>query len=162
MWKKIDNAYFTVEAALVFPIVLSAMLVGIYLFCFQYDRCLLEQDMGWLIVWCSEAALESAGNTEILQKQIQLRTAEIYKDKYVSWEMTSVNVRLEKNDICVTGQGGLIFPVPGWNMWNDSNLWETGVSYESACLSPVFYIRQYRKLQELLRGKEDSESEKIP
>lgn len=151
------DAYFTVEAALVLPMVMSAVLMGVYLFCFQYDRCLLEQDMGSLIVWCSREALENAGETKELEQKIQTRTGEIYRDKYVAWELTAINVELEQNDISVSGAGQLTFPVPGWNLWNDSNLWETDTRYECQRLSPVFYIRQFRKLGDLLqKGDEES------
>ena len=144
----IETAYFTLEAALVLPLVMSAMLVVIYLFCFQYDRCLLEQDMGSLTLWSSAAAAEHAGETEVLETMLKGKTAELYLEKYVAWEMDAVDIRLEKNRLCVTGQGRLIFPVPGWNFWNDVNQWETKVSHEATRLSPVFYIRQYRKLKD--------------
>lgn len=145
------EAYFTVEAALVLPLVMSAMLLGVYLFCFQYDRCLLEQDMGSLMVWCSQAALENVGETKELEKKIRERTGEIYRDKYVAWEFTTINADVNKNDISVSGSGQLIFPVPGWNLWNDSNLWETNTRYECQRLSPVFYIRQFRKIGDLFQ-----------
>ena len=47
------NAYFTVEAALVFSITISVILFVVYLLLFQYDRCLLEQDMGAMALWGS-------------------------------------------------------------------------------------------------------------
>ena len=49
------NAYFTVEAALVLPLVTGAILFVIYTMLFQYDRCLLEQDIGALALWGSLA-----------------------------------------------------------------------------------------------------------
>lgn len=143
------KAYFTVEATLVLPLVISAILLDIYLFCFQYDRCLMEQDMGSLILWCSELRLENAGTSNEQGEKIQNRAGEIYRDKYVAWELTTVDVQLEKNRISVVGQGQLTFPVPGWNLWNDINLWKAEVTYESRNVSPVFYIRQLRKLNEM-------------
>ena len=154
------GAYFTVEAALVLPLVMSAMLLSIYLFCFQYDRCLMEQDMGSLILWCKEVRLDSKNTEKDQEEKIKIRVGEIYMDKYVGWEMTAVDVKLEKNRISATGCGQIVFPVPGWNMWNDNNLWEEKATYESATISPVFYIRQLRKLDDLLHGdnKESSGS----
>lgn len=142
------NAYFTVEAALVLPMVMSAILLGIYLFCFQYDRCLLEQDAGSLLLWGS-AAIQNIEETEELKKQMQIRTAEVYADKYAAWDITAMEIKLEKNEINVNGRGALTFPVPQWNIWNDTNLWEAEAVYKSSRQSPVFYIRQYRKLQKL-------------
>ena len=47
MRRKVDG-FFTVEAAMVLSITLSAILLIIYLLFFQYNRCLMEQDMGTL------------------------------------------------------------------------------------------------------------------
>ena len=151
--KKSCEAYFTVEATLVLPLVMSAILLDIYLFCFQYDRCLMEQDMGSLILWCSEIRLENTDTVKEQEEKIQNRTGEIYRDKYVAWELTTVDVQLEKNRISVVGRGQLTFPVPGWNLWNDINLWKGEVTYEDKSISPVFYIRQLRKLDEILYGE---------
>lgn len=49
-----EDAYFTVEAALVFPMVLLFMTVMIFLAFYSYDRCVLEQS-------AYEAALCGAG-----------------------------------------------------------------------------------------------------
>ena len=46
MKRKYYRAYFTVEAAVLYPVVLGVVLLMMYLLFFQYDRCLLEQDMG--------------------------------------------------------------------------------------------------------------------
>ena len=131
------------------PLVISAILLDVYLFCFQYDRCLMEQDMAILILWCSELRLENTDTAKEQGEKIQNQTSEIYRDKYVAWELTTVDVQLEKNRITVVGRGQLTFPVPGWNLWNDINLWKEEVTYENRIISPVFYIRQLRKLDEM-------------
>ena len=41
-----QNAYFTVEAALIIPLVLGILVFLIFIMFYQYDRCLLEQDIG--------------------------------------------------------------------------------------------------------------------
>ena len=141
------------------PLVISAILLEMYLFCFQYDRCLMEQDMGRLILWCSELRSENADTAREQEEKIQNRAGKIYRDKYVAWELTTVDVQLDKNRISVVGQGYLVFPVPGWNLWNDINLWKDEVTYESRNVSPVFYIRQLRKLDEMLHGENDESME---
>lgn len=146
------NAYFTVEAALVLPMVMSAMLVGIYLFCYQYDRCLMEQDMGSLLLWSNAMTAEKAGETEEMEESLRQRAARINRSKYASWKSTAIDIRLEKNKLSITGRGELAFPVQGWNLWNKDNLWEVQVNYESSRLSPAFYIRQYRKLHGMLQN----------
>lgn len=49
MSKKI-NAYLTVEAACVIPIMLGVTILIISLMIYQYDRCLLEQDVSLYIL----------------------------------------------------------------------------------------------------------------
>lgn len=145
------NAYFTVEAALVLPLVMGVMIMGLYLFCYQYDRCLLEQDMGSLMIRSCEIAAENVDRTEEIRRDIELRAAELNLNKYAAWEMTALDIKLEKNRISLTGQGQLTFPIPSWNLWNHNNVWEAKVSYGSSRLSPVFYIRQYRKIHGLFQ-----------
>lgn len=147
------NAYFTVEAALVFPIVISVMLLGIFLFCYQYDRCLLEQDMGRLMIRGGAAITENAGDAQKAAEQIREQTAQIYRGKYAAWSFTDINIRLDQNKLSCTGAGELVFPVPEWNFWNREKRWQAEISYDSDRLSPVFYIRQYRKLHGLLKKK---------
>lgn len=144
------NAYFTVEAALVLPLVISAMLLAVYLFCFQYDRCLLEQDMGSLALWSSATASGYGEDTESLTMLLAQRAADIYQGKYVAWKSTNVEIRLEKNQVIVSGDGELTFPMPEWDLWNNSSPWEATISFQNSRHSPVFYIRQYRKLKGLL------------
>ena len=132
------------------PLVMSAMILGIYLFCYQYDRCLLEQDLGRLLLWGNGVVTGNAGDLQTQKDMLSLRASEIYREKYVAWEFTALDIKLEQNGLSIFGQGRLSFPVPGWNLWNGSNRWNAETSFTSARLSPVFYIRQYRKLQDML------------
>lgn len=53
--RKVEKGYFTVEAALIFPMVLLFTVMMIFLAFFSYDRCILEQS-------AYEAALRGTGN----------------------------------------------------------------------------------------------------
>lgn len=46
------KGYFTVETSLILPMVLAVQVFLIYAMLRQYDRCLLEQDMGILTSVC--------------------------------------------------------------------------------------------------------------
>ncbi len=153
--RKERNAYFSVEAALVLPLVAGGLLLGVYLFCFQYDRCLLEQDVGSLLVYGQAASMENGGETEALDNALHRRTQSLYWEKYAAWEMEELDIRLEKNQFRVTGQGKLNFPVPQWNIWKADNSFRARADYKARRLSPVYEIRQYRKLQ---RGQSASTS----
>lgn len=53
--RKTENGYFTVEASLIFPMVLLFTVMMIFLAFYSYDRCVLEQS-------AYEAALRGTGN----------------------------------------------------------------------------------------------------
>lgn len=133
-----ENAYFTVEAALVFPMVLGTVLFIVYMLLFQYDRCLMEQDLGALALWGSRVRAESP---EELQSLIRKRTNEIYRDKYAVWKMLALDAKLEHNRFAVTGKGQLAFPVPGINFWNKNNIWEAETEYRFWRISPTNFVR---------------------
>lgn len=139
-----NNAYLTVEAALVFPVALGTVLFIVYMLLFQYDRCLMEQDMGVLALWVSRERAESPGE---LQDVIQERTSEIYKDKYAVWEMRALDVKLEHNCFAVAGKGQLTFPVPGINFWNRDNVWEAEANYRFWKISPPDFVRLCNKVK---------------
>ena len=61
MQRKNYKAYFTVEAAVLYPIVLGVIVLMTYLLFFQYDRCLLEQDMGRAAVRSGSMDAEKRG-----------------------------------------------------------------------------------------------------
>ncbi len=137
-------ASFTAEAAFVLPVIFGALLLMIYLFLYQYDRCLLEQDMGNLALWGSTIPVESAAKWK---QQLEHRASSVYQDKYAAWETTDIHVELKNNQVLVKGKGILHFPLPGWNIWSQENAWTAEIVYKTERLSPVFFIRQYHKLK---------------
>lgn len=136
------NAYFTVEAALVVPVVLSTMLLVIYLLLFQYNRCLLEQDLGAMLVWGSSIEVS---DESLYEEKVRERIHKMYRDKYVAWEITTVSATLQKNNFSVKGGGQLTFPFSKWNFWGTENVWGTKMDYSCQRISPVTFIRLCRK-----------------
>lgn len=138
------DAYLTVEAALVFPVVLAVQLLTVYLFVFQYDRCLLNQDMARLVVLgCGSEEQEKSTLAEYLKKC----AGELYLEKYASWETETVELELSGNYVRAEGRGRLALPVSGWRLLGDEPVWEASASYESKKTDPAVFIRQYRKLR---------------
>ncbi len=139
------NAYFTVEAALVLPVVIGVILFVVYIMLFQYDRCLLEQDIGAIALWGS---LVETSDTAQLEQMAQERMAGLYREKYMAWRITQLEATLDRNRFCVEGAGQLAFPVPGWNFWNRDNVWESKADYGYSRISPVTFIRLCRRIRE--------------
>ncbi len=139
-----ENAYFTVEAAMVLPLVTSAMLLTVFLFIFQYDRCLLEQDMNVLAV-C--AATVTADSRDALEEAVRQRATGIFTDKYVTWKMEELEAVVNGDRVIVKGRGSLTLPVPEWNFFGNDDIWSAGIQRETRRISPADLIRLYRKIK---------------
>lgn len=139
-----ENAYFTVEAALIFPFVMGTLLLIIFLFIFQYDRCLMEQDIGMLVLYAENLNTQDKDEAISLMKS---RASEIYWDKYFAWKQEELQITIEKNEICVKGTGTLTFPVPEWNFINRANVWKAKSIQRAIRLNPVDFIRIYRRTE---------------
>ena len=160
-WKEVvynKNAYFTVEAALVVPIAMSTMLFVIYILLFQYNRCLLEQDLGAMVIWGSSTEISDVG---FFEEKVRERINKMYRDKYVAWEITTLNATLKNSNFSIEGGGQLTFPLAGWNFWSTDNIWEAKADYSCQRTSPVTFIRLCRKIHSReVKGNEiDNSSE---
>lgn len=137
------SAYFTVEASLVLPIVFGVTILVIYLMFFQYDRCLMEQDMGALALY---GVSVQTGDSEERMRQLLNRADGIYEEKYVAWDSAEIGMKLERGKVKIERKGSLKFPFPGLAFWNSDNVWGTSVRYENTLLSPTTMIRTWRKM----------------
>ena len=98
MQRKNYKAYFTVEAAVLYPIVLGVIVLMTYLLFFQYDRCLLEQDMGRAAVRSGSRWMQKK---EELNRQLQEKDMFFDTEKYIAWESELPVWKLEKNQVTV-------------------------------------------------------------
>ena len=142
--RKYVEAYFVVEAALILPLAVSAIVLAVSLFVFQYDRCLMEQDIA---AQALRGAVAEAESTEKLTQKIQLQTAQLYRDKYVAWDLIVMEIKLKKGIIEALGQGNFCFPLPKWNLWDRANIWEAQTVYTAHRIVPVDFIRNCRKVK---------------
>lgn len=141
---KEKNAFFSVEAALILPLVIAAVLLGVSLFVFQYDRCLMEQDMA---AQALKAAVAEAKTNEELEEKIQIQTAGLYRNKYVAWDIILLEVKIKKGIIEAVSEGTFRFPMPGWNFWNRENIWSARAGYKAHRIDPVTFIRNCRRVK---------------
>lgn len=137
------NAFFSLEAAMIVPLAISAILLAVGLFVFQYDRCLLEQDVAMQTV---KAVSAEAKSNEELEDKIRQQAAGLYRDKYVAWDMILLDIKIKRGMIEAAGKGTFRFPLPGWNLWNENNIWSAGAGYKAHRISPVTFIRNCRKI----------------
>ena len=142
------NAFFSVEAAMVMPLVISVVLLAVSLFVFQYNRCLMEQDMAAQTLKAAVVSDETRSAEELTEK-IQLQTAGLYRNKYVAWDIIMLEIKMKKGIVETTGKGEFRFPMPGWNLWNRENVWSTQTVYKVHQISPIKFIRNFRKLKSI-------------
>lgn len=129
------NGYFTVEAALIVPIALGTMVFIIYMMFLQYDRCLLEQDIGVLAMRGTVIFREDGQTTvDFLNRQAD----RVYEDKYVAFQDGAVDIRVKGGKVTVWGKGRVEMPFAG-SKWVEA-------TFENRKMDPVTFIRACRKL----------------
>lgn len=139
---KMMPAYFTVEAAMVLPMVFSVVIIIIYMMFFQYNRCLMEQDIGILVL---RGSILPEDNKDRLLKMLQKEAQRIDDNKLVAWENGEIEVKIEKNRLKISQSGKLKFPFHGFGIGGE-HIWNTRVEYENERIEPTSFIRNYRKL----------------
>lgn len=145
------KAYFTVEAAVLYPIVLGVIVLMTYLLFFQYDRCLLEQDMGRAAVKSGSRWMQKK---EELNRQLQEKDLFFDTEKYIAWESELPVWKLEKNQVTVEQTGRMLYPFS--TIVGVPKYWSAKASFRAERRSPVSVLRNYRRYQD---ATEETEKE---
>ena len=136
------EAYFTVEAVLIFPIALYICIFIIYSGFYIYDRCVISQD-------AYRAALRGSSLYRQDNKEVYNAAEDTLKmlmtDKYIAAECTfMIGVQ---QDVNITIEGSTVMPFRGLALLTgqeDRYIKETA---KSKCMNPVFFIRMCRQLE---------------
>lgn len=142
------RAYFTVEAVMVLPIVLGAIGVILYLLLYEYDRCILEQDMGMLSVRVSSYTLAQ----EDLAEEFQRLQKGLAQEKYLMCTVETPQLEVKPGRVTVSGE----LRQQLWPGWGDEaeEDW-LRATYENYRLSPLFVIRSCEKVKNIWRKGEE-------
>lgn len=132
------GAYMTVEAAMIIPLVICAIMFTVLITVFQYNRCLLEQDVGMVALY---GMASDEGEGELLRASIEWKLATLYRDKYICWHPEELTVAMKGNSLVVSGEGRLAEDYSEWNFLNINNRWCARVRREISRLSPRTYLR---------------------
>lgn len=149
--KRRVKAYFSVEAALILPVVFVLILFIVYLLCFQFNRCLMEQDMGILAL--RGAVMQTQDNGERADELGKI-AEQMNSGKYLAWEMEEVNFTIGKGKVIVERLGQMKVPFKKEDkgeVW-----WSTMAKYEDQIISPVAFVRTYRRM---IEGGKDAQKE---
>lgn len=137
------KAYLSVEAALVMPIVTATVLLVIYFWFFQYNRCLMEIDLNTIV--CKTLNADMADNNDKIE-YLKKCISETYKSKYWAWTPGTYNCKIENNKIIVEQEGALEFPFSNFINLNLESNWTARDKVEADITDPVFIVRQIKKM----------------
>lgn len=137
------KGYFSVEAALVFPIVVGTIMLLMYLGFYQYDRCMLEFDVAMIALrgsCCDEK------ETEGVLDEMERAARELSGEKYIVWEAESIRVEMKGTRVRALGGGKLSFPFGFLLQKGTNGVWEAEANYENKRLDPVTFIHWYKRM----------------
>ena len=148
-----ENAYFSLEACLILPLVFYMLLFLIYAGFYQYDRCLLRQDTYRLLIRGSQVSF--AGNEEVLKKLKEEDTNWCY-DKYALCSLGNRELEVKHGSIRITQKAVVKVPFLVLGEWLGKAEWEFSIDAEGGRRRPTQVIRNCRKLERgMERGKRD-------
>lgn len=136
------EGYLTVEASMLFPLVLYFLLALFEVAIFQYDRCLMEQDLARLAVW--GASMEFT-NEEAQEALLSLESR-IYKEQYIAFADEKLGYEIGAGKVKVSKSGQIGLP--------SVFLGRANRTYEVAKPSQTTVSRLYRMM-----GKKDGTTE---
>lgn len=137
-----SKAYFTVEAALVVPIVISIIVFTVWIAIYQYNRCLLEQDIGIMAIYGSYIDEEEGD----LKVQLEAKVRELYRGKYIGWNPRQFAITIKGNCVEICGSGEPKNLLAGWRLLNLRDKWSAHTKREIRRLHPELYLRLHNKL----------------
>ncbi len=140
MKKKIwVNGYFTIEAALLMPMVLFCIFFVLYVGFLQYDRCIAEQDAKIMLLRASNMKEKSESEIEAeLSACPELAT----KKKVLFSSSLEKRIKVQKTKTQIGIQGGVR------TVLQQMNFFTYAAEYETDRYNPVEFIRNCRKAEQ--------------
>lgn len=129
------GAYFTVEAALVLPMVIGVILFVIYVQFFLYNRCLMEQDAQSLAL---KGVVLQEENAQRLLEKLKEEEAKQKRDKYIVWNRWGTDIVMKQNQIMITQSGSMLL--------NPEREWKASIVVTNHRTQPANDIRRFRKI----------------
>lgn len=134
-----EEAYFTVEAALVIPVVLAIIVMIIYMSFYLYDRCVMQQDC---CVLSYRQSIEKGTADRVSREKIREQFGE--KLFMLSGLETGAS---SGGTIQVKSSAAMDPPLFGLPAFSEENQWRIGVVKKARKTDPP---RDYRRVRRLL------------
>lgn len=132
-----SGAYFTVEAALVMPVVLCILVMVIYLSFYLYDRCVMAQDC---YVLSYRQSIEKGKADRISQEKIRSQ----YGNKLFMLSALETGSS-SGGTICVRSNARMSPPLFGLPVFEQEREWDLGVERKAKKTDPPKDFRRVRR-----------------
>ncbi|MCR5754333.1 MAG: hypothetical protein K6G30_05950 [Acetatifactor sp.] len=138
-FRKINlGGYMTMEAALVVPAVCIVIVVMLGILFYQYDRCLIEQNLGIMLIrGTCRGYDDNASRVNIIMSY----ASALDWNQYLICEEAEVECDVENRELHIVWKSGFGFPI-GRNGKIEKTI-------SARLISPVFMLRQFRKLDRM-------------
>lgn len=139
------KAYFTVEAALILPVVLGIYSLLIWSMLFLHDRCLAEQEIA-LLAMRGVMAYEENGEDGI--KEINRKVSQMDNDRFLNFQYDDIKLQAVGGKLTVEGAGKTKASLGSMGKWGEGSRGVIYSAYTNRKLSPVMMIRLCRRIIE--------------
>ena len=151
------DAYFTVEAALIMPIVLGCYCLIIQLLCFSYERCIWEQNGYRLSVWMEYVEGFGGLNTtkrekiskETICRYVLAHMEDAEKEAYIFGRNATAQLQVRGEFVTITRTMKYVPFVNG----------EYEMRVKEVCLEPTDYIRTTKMLKDKMNQEEGNDDD---
>jgi len=144
------EGYFTLEATLLFPIIIVVYLGVFYMGFYQYDRCIAEQNLRSVVLQGSRSM------EEMTCADIGSRYEKLVKNSLAAATVEDVQVEMKQGRIEGKVKGVLDIPVLSLGIVGKDGKWRFSVGTVSRKWEPAFWLRLQKRLsKEHESGKSD-------
>lgn len=124
------------------PCVLAAIVTMIYLLFYQYDRCMMEHDLGLLML---EAYAVQSDDADDWLTVLQSGAAD-GDDRLLAIETGELAVSIRGRRIRLSMEGTVRYPFAGFQTGATQESWGISAQLTGHKILPVNFIRNYRKI----------------
>lgn len=142
--KKTVSAYMTLEISLLFPIILTSMIIMLYFIFFSYNRTVAFQNAAITALYGQNSKVDEPSNEKVKDDMKEV-LKNLNENQYISVREVEKSVSVAKNKIQVTQKGSIYAPILIEDMDNQMCFLESVVLKNR---EPVSYIRKIRKVME--------------
>ena len=140
----VEGSY-TVEMALLFPLILGVLLFSLGLTFYLYDLCVLDINANLVALEGQKFAYMSEKNRE---RKIKERAGEV-KDSLIAIEKFSVSVQAKGDKISIAYSGEYTFPIVNLFLSGNRKKEAVSIQAESVMQNAVEWIQTVRKVERL-------------